>query len=337
LYQSQVSKMIYQIAVALTIVAASSATLYVQDHAQQKSLWESFKTEHSRSYETMDEETQRFAFFLENLKMADLRNAAELKNNGNAVHGVTKFSDLSQAEFESRFLTSDISKKDKSVVAVEISTPVDASAGLVDWTGKLTTPVKDQGYCGSCWAFSATEQIESDSMRTLKTSYLLSPQQITSCDTTSQGCNGGWTEHAYNYVKKAGGIETDANYPYTSYQGKTGTCTATASKYVINVSSYTTIKGESSMASYVQTTGPLSVCLDANSWNSYTGGIMTTCGQQVDHCVQAVGVDASTGGYWKVRNSWGTSWGESGFIRLAYGKNTCDITSDPTWVVTTKK
>jgi len=85
------------------------------------------------------------------------------------------------------------------------------------------------------------------------------------------------------------------------------------------------------MASYVQSTGPLSVCLDANTWNSYTGGIMSVCGQSVDHCVQAVGVDASTGGYWKVRNSWGTSWGESGYIRLAYGKNTCAITNDPTY------
>ncbi len=74
------------------------------------------------------------------------------------------------------------------------------------------------------------------------------------------------------------------------------------------------------------------MCLDASTWNTYHGGIMSACPKQVDHCVQAVGVDASTGGYWKVRNSWGTSWGESGFIRLAYGANTCDITNDPTWV-----
>jgi C1A family cysteine protease len=88
------------------------------------------------------------------------------------------------------------------------------------------------------------------------------------------------------------------------------------------------------MASYVQSTGPLSVCLDASSWSSYTSGIMSSCGDSVDHCVQAVGVyPASTDGYWKVRNSWGTSWGESGYIRLAYGANTCDITNDPTYTV----
>jgi len=91
------------------------------------------------------------------------------------------------------------------------------------------------------------------------------------------------------------------------------------------------------MASYVQATGPLSVCVDASSWNSYTGGILSTCGKNVDHCVQAVGVyPASSGGYWKVRNSWGTSCGESGYIRLAYGKNTCDITNDPTYVSVSK-
>ena len=214
-------------------------------------------------------------------------------------------------------------------VGVEVVSTTTASSK--DWSGVLTTPVKDQGYCGSCWAFSATEQVESDSMRTLSVSTILSPEQITQCDTTSSGCNGGWTEHAYNYVKKAGGLESNADYPYTSYQGVTGTCKTTASKYVVTVNSYTTISGETSMANYMLATGPLSVCVDASTWNSYKGGIMTSCGNRVDHCVQAVGVDTSSNGYWKVRNSWGTSWGESGYIQLAYGQNTCDITNDPTY------
>ena len=131
----------------------------------------------------------------------------------------------------------------------------------------------------------------------------------------------------------------DSDYPYTSYLGKTGTCEIDATKEVVGLTGFTTIAGttaaeiETNMANYVLATGPLSVCVDANSWNSYTGGIMSVCGQSVDHCVQAVGVDtSSTNGYWKVRNSWGTSWGESGFIRLAYGANTCAITNDPTYV-----
>jgi C1A family cysteine protease len=174
-------------------------------------------------------------------------------------------------------------------------------------------------------------------MRTKSTTLILSPEQIVQCDTKAFGCGGGWTESAYGYVKTAGGIETDEAYPYSSYQGVTGTCKVNTKSFVAGVTGFTTIAGsdattiEANMASYVQSTGPLSVCLDASSWNSYTGGIMTVCGNSVDHCVQAVGVDASTGGYWKVRNSWGTSWGEDGYIQLAYGKNTCDITNDPTW------
>lgn len=336
--------MIYPIVVAIALAATASANLYVSDHTQQKFMWETFKQEHRKNYETMDEETQRFGFFLENLKVADLRNQGERKVGGTAVHGITKFSDLSQAEFESRYLTADVSMKPtRSEIGSESIKPQVAQTGSVDWSGVLTTPVKDQGYCGSCWAFSATEQIESDSMRTLGTDYILSPEQITQCDTKAFGCGGGWTESAYAYVKKAGGIETDSAYPYTSYQGVTGSCHSSASDFVIKVSGFTSISGsttsekESNMANYMLSTGPLSVCLDASSWNSYTGGIMSVCGNSVDHCVQAVGVDNSASSpFWKVRNSWGTSWGESGYIQLAYGQNTCDITNDPTWVTTSK-
>eukprot|EP01035_Chromulina_nebulosa_P018337 gene18337-24028_t len=321
--------MIYQTIVLAAIIASASANLFPERSSHQKYLWESFKRDFGKSYSTQDEEIQRFNHFLENLKIADLRNEAERRVGGTAVHGITKFSDLSQSEFESIYLKADVTKKTNGAEVVTITTP--PTATLVDWTSALTTPVKDQGYCGSCWAFSATAQIESDAIRTLGVQYILSPEQITQCDSTSYGCSGGWTENAYNSVKKNGGITTEANYPYTSYYGTTGTC-QTGKTNVVTVSSYYTISGESQMASFVQSTGPLSVCLDANNWNSYTGGILSACGHSVDHCVQAVGVDASTGGYWKVRNSWGTSWGESGFIRLAYGANTCSITNDPTYV-----
>lgn len=326
--------MIYQLVVAVAVAAVASANLYKEDPTHLKQMWESFKQDFHREYSTMDEENNRFQNFVQNLKNVDARNREESAAQGNAVHGITKFSDLSQAEFESRFLTSDPTYQTADRVFDTTERVVDTTAGLVDWTGKYTTPVKDQGYCGSCWAFSATEQIESDAMRTLSYSTALSPQQITSCDSKSSGCNGGWTESAYKYVKSAGGIETNSAYPYSSYQGATGQCKADKSKYVIGVTGYTTIKGESNMGSYVQKTGPLSVCVDASKWNSYNGGIMTSCGTRINHCVQAVGVDTSS--YWKVRNSWGTSWGESGYIRLAYGKNTCGITNDPTWVTVKK-
>jgi C1A family cysteine protease len=322
--------MIYTLGVALVLAASVSASVSRTDPTQLKAMWESFKREFGRSYSTMDEETNRFQIFVQNLKAAEQRQKDELASGGNAVHGITKFFDLSQAEFESRYLTADPKLKSSERVLDSEARTVDTTAALVDWTGKLTTAVKDQGYCGSCWAFSATEQIESDAIRTLGKTYLLSAEQITQCDKTSYGCNGGWTENAYTYVKNAGGIETEANYPYTSYQGVTGTCKSDSSKFVVKVTGYKTLASESAMASYVQGTGPLSVCVDASTWNSYSGGIVKTCGKSVNHCVQAVGVDTAAG-YWKVRNSWGTSWGESGFIRLSYGSNTCAIASDPTY------
>eukprot|EP01035_Chromulina_nebulosa_P018338 gene18338-24029_t len=321
--------MIYQTVVLLAILASASAKLFPEKHSHQKYLWESFKRDFGKTYETMEEEVQRFNHFLENLKIADLRNEAEIRAGGSAVHGITKFSDLSQSEFESRYLKADPTQKSKDAQVVTITTPPTAS--LVDWAGVLTTPVKDQGYCGSCWAFSATEQIESDAIRQLGVEYLLSPEQIVQCDKTSFGCSGGWPERGYSYVKRNGGLETEADYPYTSYYGTTGTCSSSSSKSVVTVSNYYTLTTEDSIASYVQSSGPVSICIDASAWSSYTGGILSVCGNDIDHAVQAVGVYPTTGGYWKVRNSWGTSWGESGFIRLAYGANTCGFTYDVTY------
>jgi C1A family cysteine protease len=198
--------------------------------------------------------------------------------------------------------------------------------------------VKNQGYCGSCWAFSATEQIESDFWKASGTEVILAPQQITSCDKTAYGCGGGWTEHAYEYVIRAGGVETEADYPYVSGTTEvTEACVSNSTEYVVTIGGYETVSssaaGESAMANYVASTGPLSVCLDAQSWNFYTGGILTKCGTTVDHCVQAVGLD-TTGDtpYWIVRNSWGTNWGYEGYIYMEYGVNLCEIASDATYV-----
>lgn len=312
-------------AVTVAALASVNAKMFTANESAQKYMWNEFKREHAKEY-SASEDVTRFAHFIENLKLIDERNAED-----GAIHGINKFSDMSREEFKSKMLTGK-QNVNRSSMKVRAPGAAPATTGVVDWTGVYTTPVKDQGYCGSCWAFSATEQIESDVMRQTGETYILSPQQITSCDKTAFGCGGGWTEHAYEYVQRAGGIETDSDYPYTSgTAGVTGDCKADSSKEVVNIKGYTTINGEDNMATYVQSTGPLSVCVDADTWSTYKSGIMTKCGNQVDHCVQAVGVDASSNGYWKVRNSWGTSWGEDGFIRLAYGQDLCAIASDPTY------
>ena len=149
--------------------------------------------------------------------------------------------------------------------------------------------------------------------------YHLSSDTVSNGITASEanyGCNGGFTETAYEYVTSAGGLTTEADYPYTSYYAETGTCDASSDNYVVTVDDFYIVKGETAMENYVLSTGPLSVCLDASDWSSYKSGIVTSCGTDVDHCVQVVGVNMDDG-YWIIRNSWGTTWGLDGYIWLA--------------------
>jgi hypothetical protein len=137
--------MIYQLFVAVALVATVSGKIYTEDPVQQKFLWDGFKNEHLKNYDTLENETHRFHVFLENLKLADLRNEIETKRGGKASHGITKFSDMSQAEFEANFLTADptmAATTGKNIWTVE--KPVDSSLGLINWAGVFTTPVKDQ-------------------------------------------------------------------------------------------------------------------------------------------------------------------------------------------------
>lgn len=127
-------------------VASASAKIFSEDASIQKYMWETFKREHGKVYNTASEEATRFNNFLVNLKSADSRNDAERASGGSATHGITKFTDLSQSEFASRYLNADTRMRSNDRVKATINTPVDATSGLVDWTGKYTTPVKNQVY-----------------------------------------------------------------------------------------------------------------------------------------------------------------------------------------------
>jgi len=316
--------------IVLSMLAATAvADLSSSNPESVKMMFEAFKKTHNRQYKSSAEENTRFKTFVANLAVVDARNAAERKAGGSAQHGITKFSDLSEAEFKGK-LGYTMTTRNATFTAVPAYT---GTASLVDWTGVYTTPVKDQGYCGSCWAFAASEQIESDAIRTLGVTKILAPQQLVECDRSSMGCNGGLQERAYKYVKRAGGQEEEINYPYTSgADGSENKCSSDKSKFVLTVSDYATIDGESDMTKYVKATGPVSIAVDATVWSSYTGGILSVCDKNINHAVQAVGVDDSaTGGFWKVRNSWSADWGEAGYIRLAYGQDTCGLTYDVTY------
>jgi len=158
----------------------------------------------------------------------------------------------------------------------------------------------------------------------------LSQQQIVDCDTTSYGCNGGWTEHAFNYIEKAGGQDTLASYPYTAQDG---TCKANPSNFAAKIKSWAYVTqndDENAMAQSLVQTGPAAICVDASSWQFYNGGVITSCGQQVDHCVQLTGYSVQSGvNAWNVRNSWGTDWGLKGYLYVARnGQDVCAIGSD---------
>jgi len=334
--------MFTKIAIVSTIAATALATnLSAAPQENLKLLFEAFKKNHGRQYSN-DEESTRFEIFVNNLKTIDERNEAERKAGGSAVHGINRFSDLTHAEFAGKYLGYQPQENSDAEIA-KIDYQVDATY-VKDWTGVLTTPVKDQGYCGSCWAFAASEQIESDTMKDFKQTFTLSPQQLVECDRSSLGCNGGLQERAYNYVKRAGGIQSEASYPYTSgVNGTAESCSADKDEFLVTVTGYTTISEktttatESAMASYVAGTkgGPVSIAIDATTWSTYTGGIMAsaTCGHEINHAVQLVGVDTGAG-YWKIRNSWNTNWGENGFIRLQYGADTCGVSYDVTYTAT---
>jgi len=279
--------------------------------------FDSFLVAHQKSYPTRQEYFSRQAIFQANLVKAEQLNFESLANGGDAAFGVTKFSDLTEQEFRETYLMQNLEMPD--LVPTEL-TPRDVAAS-VDWRN-VTTAVKDQGQCGSCWAFSATEAIESFSRIHGSQLYTLSPQQITSCDTTDGGCKGGWPYNAYNYVKSAGGIETEASYPYTSGHGVTGACKFDRTLAVVKVAGYVSVpRGEPGLENALNV-GPVSVCLAANAFQTYRGGILAVCPGTVDHCVQAVGY---TDTYWLIRNSWGSGWGETGYLRLARGQNLCHV------------
>jgi len=216
---------------------------------------------------------------------------------------------------------------------------IPASFSWVDQ--RKTTPVKDQAQCGSCWAFSATEGIESAWLMANNSQIILSPQQIVSCDKVDQGCNGGDLPTAFAYVKSAG-QESEADYPYTSGGGDTGSCKYKAEDVKVHISGFKYAvndgrKNDSILATASYANGPLSICVDASSWQNYAGGVLKkNCGTSLDHCVQLVGwgVDAPSTPYWIVRNSWNTDWGIKGYIWIERdsGKDLCGITEEATWV-----
>jgi len=322
--------------------SSSSSTVYSKlSSTEKKKLFEEFTKKYNKVYDSSEEES-RFSTFKSNLEVIDERNKAEQRKGGSAVHGVTIFADIGEDELlSSKMGFLEATKKNIIKMAKNgdetTFDSVEDSEDIVDWSGVYTTQIKDQGYCGSCWAFSSVSQIESDSIRAgyLTTDDELSEQQLVSCDTYDAACDGGNPYYAYYYVYKAGGIETNASYPYASWGANVPSCESDSSKYVVTVNDFYYLSSEDAMESHVYSKGPLSVCVDATNWPTYESGVITDCGKEVNHCVQAVGINTKEN-YWIIRNSWGSDWGDNGYIYVQAGENMCDITYLPTYVAVSK-
>ena len=256
---------------------------------------------------------------------------------------------MPEAQFANRFLDeayfTHVSNQQYDEVEAPLADQIEARGNAIDWRTKgAVTPVKNQGSCGSCWSFSTTGNIEGQQFIHNKKLTPLSEQMLVSCDKTDSGCNGGLMDNAFNWLIKnrKGQIVTSAAYPYVSGSGSNPACRAgELDKMAVGatITSYTHLaKSEDTLAAYVLKTGPIAIALDASSFKSYTSGIMTNCvSSRMNHAVLAVGFnDNNVPPYWIIKNSWGTSWGEKGYIRIAKGSNQCLLNSYSTTAVVKK-
>jgi len=287
-----------------------------------------FVRQYGRAYTSVREVNAKFDIFRDNMKIA----AQNQARNPMARFGVTQFSDVSQEDFRRNYLLPRESAEAwKAWIKanrphhhhkknVTVSDPTD-----VDWCGQnFCTPIKDQMQCGSCWAFSATETLESSYAQAGKGLPVLAPQQIVDCDKggQDQGCQGGMPAGAISYLVTAGGQEGEDSYPYT---GQDGQCNFDQGQIKATpVGSTPTDQGDSGLQAAIAKT-IVSVGVDASQWSSYQGGILTDCGTQLDHAVVATGMSSQQGGYYIVRNSWNAGWGENGFIFIAANGDVCGI------------
>jgi len=293
--------------------------------------YEAFKAKYNKNYSVADDDVHYSAYL----------NAVEYINNHNAEYdqgratfwcGLNEYSDMTMAEREAR---NGFRPSSKHLVGEVRQGDITTAPEKVDWREEgYVNAVKDQGHCGSCWAFSAVCALEGQYFK--KTGKLVdaAEQQLVSCDTWSSGCNGGFPGMSYNYISGNGdnGIDTQASYPYTATDSACDEQKTSDNQDVAaTCTGYQSIGStESALQEAVGNEGPVSICLAASAdcFHHYSGGILDddSCGHSVNHAVAAVGYDVAQN-YWIVRNSWGTSWGEAGYVRIVKNKNMCGMLS----------
>jgi len=307
--------------------------------------WGDWRRDFGKKYVSIEEEYRRFGIFIENLQKIALWNT----NSNSALLRPNQFADLTNEEFVRRVHGKNgkcfAGKRPKFTVGGKgqhkTGQKLGADPTSVDWTQKgVVTPVKNQGDCGSCWSFSTTGSIECNYAIATGNLNSLSEQQLMDCSYSygNLGCDGGEMDDAFKYVIAEGGLCTEAAYPYT---GKDGICDVKCSLYD-PIASYTDVTKDSEQSlEDAVAQGCVSVAIEANqfAFQYYSSGVLTgACGTDLDHGVLAVGYGTLNGeSYWKVKNSWGTSWGEEGYVLIckdcnANGdKGECGILMQPSY------
>jgi len=296
--------------------------------------FQEFKQKYSRQYVDDEEDARRFTIFQDNMRRAAKMQKTE---KGTAKYGATKFADVSREEFKKFYTSGGPSGKwdlshDASLKPAQIpDTPAPAA---FDWRNhSAVTEVKNQGMCGSCWAFSVTGNVEGAWAVKKGKLLSLSEQELVDCDKLDDGCNGGLPANAYKEILRLGGLETESKYPYDAKDEACKFSVSDARVYIngsLNISS-----DEGDMAAWLAQNGPMSIGINAMMMQFYMGGVAHPakflCNpEELDHGVLIVGYDIKHGyiwdkPYWIVKNSWGPDWGEKGYYLVYRGKGVCGL------------
>ncbi|XP_068109347.1 cathepsin S [Hyperolius riggenbachi] len=300
--------------------------------------WTLWKVTYNKKYEDQREDLTRRMIWEKNLNFVTRHNLEHELGVHSFTVGMNHLADMTSEEIEATLTglippSRSLQKTSwsKSWNATEFSKLPDS----IDWRDKgCVTNVKNQGSCGSCWAFSAVGALEGQLM--LKTGKLvsLSPQNLVDCSTKygNKGCNGGFMPQAFQYVIDNNGIDSDGSYPYHATDGQ---CTYKPDGKAATCLRYTEVSPgtEDNLKQTIATVGPVSVAIDARhpSFYLYKSGVYddSTCTQEVNHGVLAVGY-GNLGGkdFWLIKNSWGETYGDQGYVRIARNRgNMCGVAS----------